>query len=507
MSAITIENDLVHYEVLGRGRPVIFVHGWLGSWRYWVPAMQQLSTKYRTYALDLWGFGDSGKDSKRYDFKDQVQLLNDFMEKMGIAKAALVGHALGAAICLRYASMHPDQIPRMALISPPIFDLGGLDDAGAAPQASPVPMPVVHAPVSVTTPAAVPASADRATNTSGSAPVTPPTPAQPAITATPAVSPEAIPAPSTVAAPAAPATSSGAAPALASTTPATPGTSAAPGAKDGAPASTPAPASPATPSTDQGSATPAPASATPASTPPAPPMNTDTIPRNPFRGLGDTPDEILARLQAKNALSSAGTNPSSQPSAPKPASPALPVGIGTPLSTKGTATLPAPSPNASLTPTPVPLPAGPVRTDAPNPLLRVLTGKPIELLNKFVDRDMPDLDKLRAEVEKTEETAISRSAQSFNGVNLAVELRRLPSPTLILHGRLDPLLAAPSDELLKRIEKGKPAGHLLAFVEDDLHHFPMLEVSAKFNRLLLDFFDAQDLNNVQFKDQWKRTMR
>src|SRR5579859_5148977 len=140
MSAITIENDLVHYEVLGRGRPVIFVHGWLGSWRYWVPAMQQLSTKYRTYALDLWGFGDSGKDSKKYDFKDQVQLLQAFMEKMGIAKAALVGHSLGAAICLRYASMHPDQIPRVALISPPIFDLGGIDDSG-----SPIPAPSVQA--------------------------------------------------------------------------------------------------------------------------------------------------------------------------------------------------------------------------------------------------------------------------------------------------------------------------------------------------------------------------
>src|SRR5258708_16578237 len=129
MSAITLENDLVHYEVLGRGRPVIFVHGWLGSWRYWVPAMQQLSAKYRTYALDLWGFGDSGRNDKNYDCKDQVELLHEFMEKLGITKAALVGHSLGAAICLRYASLYPDRAPRLALISAPLFDLGGLDDA------------------------------------------------------------------------------------------------------------------------------------------------------------------------------------------------------------------------------------------------------------------------------------------------------------------------------------------------------------------------------------------
>src|SRR5258708_10290603 len=185
MSAITIENDLVHYEVLGRGRPVMFVHGWLGSWRYWLPAMQQLSTKYRTYALDLWGFGDSGKDTKRYDFKDQVQLLHDFMEKMGIAKAALVGHALGAAICLRYASMHPDQIPRVALISPPIFDLGGLEDSGTSSQVNAAPAPVVQTPVSLTTAAPVPAA--NAANSSGSAAI----PAAP--TSAPAMATQAAP--------------------------------------------------------------------------------------------------------------------------------------------------------------------------------------------------------------------------------------------------------------------------------------------------------------------------
>src|SRR5215471_51272 len=151
MSAITVENDLVHYEVLGRGRPVIFVHGWLGSWRYWVPTMQQLSVKYRTYALDLWGFGDSGKDANHYTFKDEVVLLHDFMEKLGITKAALVGHSLGAAICLRFAMQYPDRAPRVALISPPLYDLGGLDD-------QPISMPVAK-PAAVAAPVATPAPA------------------------------------------------------------------------------------------------------------------------------------------------------------------------------------------------------------------------------------------------------------------------------------------------------------------------------------------------------------
>ncbi|HDN79852.1 MAG TPA: alpha/beta hydrolase, partial [Chloroflexi bacterium] len=59
MSAIVIDGGIIHYEVIGRGRPLIFIHGWLGSWRYWMGSMEELSPYFRTYALDLWGFGDS----------------------------------------------------------------------------------------------------------------------------------------------------------------------------------------------------------------------------------------------------------------------------------------------------------------------------------------------------------------------------------------------------------------------------------------------------------------
>jgi pimeloyl-ACP methyl ester carboxylesterase len=155
MSAITIENDLVHYEALGRGRPVILVHGWLGSWRYWVPTMQHLSGKYRAYALDLWGFGDSGKDINKYAVKDQVHMLFKFFEGMGIRKAVLVGHSLGAAVCLNFARQYPEFTHRLFLISPPLVDMGGLGDdlpsrSTALPPKPAEPRPSAPPPTSVT---------------------------------------------------------------------------------------------------------------------------------------------------------------------------------------------------------------------------------------------------------------------------------------------------------------------------------------------------------------------
>ena len=88
MSAILLEGSIVHYEVLGRGRPVIFLHGWFGSWKYWITSMQVASTSYRAYALDLWGFGDTTHNVLGYSLEQQSALLDRFLNEMGIGKIA-----------------------------------------------------------------------------------------------------------------------------------------------------------------------------------------------------------------------------------------------------------------------------------------------------------------------------------------------------------------------------------------------------------------------------------
>ena len=61
MSSIVTDQGIVHYETYGSGAPVILLHGWIGSWGLWQPTMEALGRHYRCYALDFWGFGESGK--------------------------------------------------------------------------------------------------------------------------------------------------------------------------------------------------------------------------------------------------------------------------------------------------------------------------------------------------------------------------------------------------------------------------------------------------------------
>ncbi|HEY9075117.1 MAG TPA: alpha/beta hydrolase [Anaerolineaceae bacterium] len=120
MSVILIDQKIVHYEVLGRGRPIIFLHGWVGSWRYWIPAMQAASVNCRAYALDLWGFGDTQKDPQRYSLARQAELVDRFLDQMGIGRVALVGHGLGAAVALLYARTHPEVVDRVLTAGCPL---------------------------------------------------------------------------------------------------------------------------------------------------------------------------------------------------------------------------------------------------------------------------------------------------------------------------------------------------------------------------------------------------
>lgn len=120
MSAVILQNEIVHYEVLGRGRPVLFLHGWVGSWRYWIPAMQAASISYRTYALDFWGFGESGKKRTSFNVDDYASMVIQFMEQLGIVRAPLVGHSMGGTVSLKVAIDYPEKISKVAVIGSPI---------------------------------------------------------------------------------------------------------------------------------------------------------------------------------------------------------------------------------------------------------------------------------------------------------------------------------------------------------------------------------------------------
>ena len=82
--------------------------------------MNYLGKYYRTYALDFWGFGESGKKRNTYEVQDFVKLVDQFMEQLGISQAPLVGHSMGGTVSLSVAYQYPQRTNKVVVIGSPI---------------------------------------------------------------------------------------------------------------------------------------------------------------------------------------------------------------------------------------------------------------------------------------------------------------------------------------------------------------------------------------------------
>jgi pimeloyl-ACP methyl ester carboxylesterase len=124
VTSLVTDQGIIHYETYGRGRPVLLLHGWLGSWALWRDSIEILGKEFRTYALDFWGFGESGgttKDSNIvYTVDNFVELVHQFMDRLGIVKAPLVGHSMGGTVSLSTAIRYPDRVVKVAVVGSPV---------------------------------------------------------------------------------------------------------------------------------------------------------------------------------------------------------------------------------------------------------------------------------------------------------------------------------------------------------------------------------------------------
>ena len=123
MASLVTEQGIVHYEAYGRGRPVLLLHGWLNSWAIWRPTVELLGKEFRLYALDFLGFGESGSQTEKtenFSVSNFVLMVNEFMDRMAIKKAPLVGHSMGGTVSLSTAIQFPDKVVKVIVVGSPI---------------------------------------------------------------------------------------------------------------------------------------------------------------------------------------------------------------------------------------------------------------------------------------------------------------------------------------------------------------------------------------------------
>lgn len=126
MSSIVTSQGVLHYQSIGRGEPIILLHGWVNSWQVWRDAMLTLAgnERHRVYALDFWGFGSSGEARSNrttaYRIDNFVEMVRQFMDNLGINQAPITGHSMGGTVAIQFALTYPDRVTKVIVVGSPI---------------------------------------------------------------------------------------------------------------------------------------------------------------------------------------------------------------------------------------------------------------------------------------------------------------------------------------------------------------------------------------------------
>src|SRR5512132_157637 len=120
-SARLASGPRVHYAEQGDpgGEPIVFLPAYTDSWFSYSRVLALLPVRYRVFAVDQRGHGDSERPACCYTVEDFAADTVAFLDVVGVGRATLVGHSGSCLVARRVAEAHPERVARLVLIGSP----------------------------------------------------------------------------------------------------------------------------------------------------------------------------------------------------------------------------------------------------------------------------------------------------------------------------------------------------------------------------------------------------
>ncbi len=109
----------LHYVSRGKGRLMLFLHGFPEFWYEWRQQLQEFGKDHLAVAIDMRGYNLSSKpaDPGQYKMRFLVEDVRQLVEHLGYRKFTLVAHDWGGSVAFAFAIAHPEYLDRFIAIN------------------------------------------------------------------------------------------------------------------------------------------------------------------------------------------------------------------------------------------------------------------------------------------------------------------------------------------------------------------------------------------------------
>jgi len=107
----------LYYETHGSGRPLVLLHGGLGSGEMFGPVLPTIAERHEVVVVDLQGHGRTADIDRPLDVRLMAGDIAALIDHLGLAAPDVVGYSLGGGVALQTAAKYPAKVRRLVMVS------------------------------------------------------------------------------------------------------------------------------------------------------------------------------------------------------------------------------------------------------------------------------------------------------------------------------------------------------------------------------------------------------
>ncbi len=114
---LTYKGIKINYNTFGKGKSVVFLHGFLESSSMWKNTVENLVKEYRCISIDLLGHGDTGSIGYIHTMENMAYAVKAVLDRLEVSITVFVGHSMGGYVALACIDLFPNLVSGLVMLN------------------------------------------------------------------------------------------------------------------------------------------------------------------------------------------------------------------------------------------------------------------------------------------------------------------------------------------------------------------------------------------------------